>query len=54
MKPTVDLEGLKKATLRDYAIRFLFGGIVSAGAGLWLAASMSLWWALFPKGRRPL
>jgi hypothetical protein len=34
MKPTVDLEAPKKATAWDYAVRFLFGGAVSASAGL--------------------
>jgi hypothetical protein len=34
MKPRVDLEGLKKTKARDYLIRFAFGGLVTACAGL--------------------
>jgi hypothetical protein len=34
--PEASLEGLKKLRLRDYAVRFLFGGLVTASAA-WVA-----------------
>ena len=34
MKPELDVEGLKKTKGWEYAVRFAFGGIVTAGAAL--------------------
>jgi hypothetical protein len=34
MKPELDVEGLKKTKGWEYALRFAFGGIVTAGAAL--------------------
>jgi Protein of unknown function (DUF3147) len=34
MKPTIHLEGLKRAKAWEYAVRFVFGGLVTAAAGL--------------------
>src|SRR5262245_7400094 len=34
MKPALDLDGLRKATVSEYLVRFAFGGTVTAVAGL--------------------
>jgi hypothetical protein len=34
MKPTVDFEGIKKTKAWEYALRFVFGGVVTAVAAL--------------------
>jgi hypothetical protein len=34
MKPRIDLAGLKKTKVRDYLVRFVFGGLVTACTGM--------------------
>lgn len=34
MKPKVNLDGIKRPRAWEYALRFVFGGLVTAGAGM--------------------